>query len=141
MQELFTISYRSVARVKGSSSDIGAILGESRTRNRRLGITGLLLYDGIYFMQTIEGPREETTDVFVKIAGDNRHTDVVPFGIGEIAERTFPDWRLKLIGPRAAARIVPDMEEFDFSDRRLGEVHTAAKLVADRGPRPGTLMH
>lgn len=132
MEELLTISYRSFARLRDPVDQISSILAESQDRNQQLGLTGLLLFDGTYFMQTIEGPPNETGTVFVQIVSDRRHADVVPFGIATISERCFPDWRMKLIGPAATARIVPDMDEFDFSDKRLSEVHAAAKDVAMR---------
>ena len=81
MEELLTISYRSFARLREPVGQINSILLESRYRNQQLGITGLLLFDGTYFMQTIEGPPRETRTVFVQIASDKRHAEVVPFGI------------------------------------------------------------
>ncbi|WP_127904257.1 BLUF domain-containing protein [Solirhodobacter olei] len=133
MKDLLTISYRSVSRLNDPVNDVLAILSESQARNRRLGVTGLLLYDGTYFMQTIEGPPDETGEVFVKIIEDKRHHDVVPFGISSIDARAFPDWQMKLIGPNATRRILPDIGNFDFSDERLAEVHASAKIVASRG--------
>ncbi|GHF71353.1 BLUF domain-containing protein [Seohaeicola zhoushanensis] len=130
MSELMTISYRSLARLREPSSQLQAILEESRQRNDELGVTGILLFDGTYFMQTIEGPVEATASVFARIVEDGRHDDVVPFGVAKIAKRAFPDWTMELIGPEVTADIVPDMEEFDFTDRRLRLVHKAVKKIA-----------
>lgn len=132
MEDLLTISYRSRARLTDPVGDIDSILSMSHARNRSFQITGLLLFDGTHFLQTIEGPKDGTSSIFVKILEDCRHFDVVPFGISEIKERMFPEWTMKLIGPHATARIVPDMEEFDFSDRRLARVHVDAKNIAAR---------
>lgn len=132
MNELLTISYRSVAWLHDPVADVRSILSESHARNARHDVTGLLLFDGTYFLQTIEGPTDDTSSIFLKIVSDKRHVDVVPFGVGRINERVFPDWRMKLIGPNATARIVPDMHEFDFSDRRLEEVHRRAREAARR---------
>lgn len=132
MENLLTISYRSRVRLADPVGDISSILLVSHAKNQRLGITGILLFDGTHFLQTIEGPKAETSSVFVEILEDCRHFDVVPFGISEIRERMFPEWTMKLIGPHATARIIPDMEEFDFSDRRLALVHVDAKNIAAR---------
>lgn len=130
MTDLLTISYRSYARLRDPTNQLVAILEVSRRRNAELGITGILLFDGIYFMQTIEGPVESTGNLFTRIVTDGRHDDVVPFGVSKIAKRSFPDWNMELIGPEAVAHIVPDMEEFDFTDRRLIQVHEAVRRIA-----------
>ena len=96
MNELLTISYRSVAWLHDPVADVRSILGESHARNARHDVTGLLLFDGTYFLQTIEGPTDNTSSIFLKIVSDKRHVDVVPFGVGRINERVFPDWRMKL---------------------------------------------
>lgn len=130
MTELLTISYRSSARLRDQQTALQEILGESRDRNARLGITGILLFDGTYFMQTIEGPTDDTSLLFTRIVNDGRHHDVVPFGISKIETRTFPDWTMHLIGPETASRIVPDMIDFDFTERRLSQVHQTVKDMA-----------
>lgn len=130
MSELLTISYRSLARLREPTSQLQAILKESRRRNAELGITGILLFDGTYFMQTIEGPLDNAASLFARIVDDGRHDEVVPFGVAKIAKRAFPDWTMELIGPEVTADIVPDMEEFDFTDRRLRLVHKAVMNIA-----------
>lgn len=129
MTGLFTISYRSIAKLRAPERELEAILAESRDRNARCGLTGLLMYDGVYFMQTIEGPFEDVGAVFLKILGDPRHMDVVPFGISEIETRAFPDWQMRLLGREMTNRIVPDMADFDFDDRRLGLIHDSARAA------------
>ncbi|GHF73138.1 BLUF domain-containing protein [Seohaeicola zhoushanensis] len=130
MSDLLTISYRSLARLREPTSQLQAILKESRRRNAELGITGILLFDGTYFMQTIEGPLDNSATLFARIVEDGRHDEVVPFGVAKIATRAFPDWTMELIGPEVTADIVPDMEEFDFTDRRLRLVHKAVMNIA-----------
>ena len=55
MEDLFTLSYRSIAKLRDPVQDVADILQESQHRNAQLGITGLLLFGGQYFMQTLEG--------------------------------------------------------------------------------------
>ncbi|MDA3889131.1 MAG: BLUF domain-containing protein [Allgaiera sp.] len=83
-------------------------------------------------MQTLEGTTETVGPVFMKILQDLRHVEVVPFGISALKQRVFPDWKMKLLGPRAAARLVPDMPEFDFSDKRLSKIHADVKSMVVR---------
>ena len=73
--------------------------------------------------------------VFLRILSDTRHFDLVPFGMVNIERRSFPAWHMKLIGPNATARIVPNLDRFEFSFEELEAVHLAAKSVArTRGP-------
>lgn len=81
---------------------------------------------------SLEGTTERVRQVFMKILEDLRHVDVVPFGISALEQRVFPDWQMKLFGPRMAARLVPDLAEFDFSDRRLSQIHSDVKSLAFR---------
>ncbi|WP_168174513.1 MULTISPECIES: BLUF domain-containing protein [unclassified Thioclava] len=141
MTELLTITYRSFSCLRKPIEGISAILSESLDRNQRLGITGLLLFDGAYFLQTIEGPSAETRSVYTKIVSDARHTDVTPLRIRLLRARVFPTWRMKLIGPAATARIVPDMDGLDFAYKRLDEIHLAAKQVARPEPEQSYLLH
>ncbi|WP_158243146.1 BLUF domain-containing protein [Acidimangrovimonas sediminis] len=146
MEHLFTASYRSLARLEHPVDDIAAILTRSQERNRFFGITSLLLFDGRFFLQTIEGPARHVRELLSCIMTDSRHDDVVPFGISDIAERRFPAWQLKLIGPNASAQIAPDLPVMAFTEERLCEVHRSARALA-RTPvfrtsrrRPGGLI-
>lgn len=139
MSELLTVSYRSVARLSDPLDDIASILQESLARNAYLGVTGILLADGHHFMQTLEGPPEAIGSLLLSIVEDRRHHDVVPFGIRPLAARRFPTWSMKLIGPNATARIAPDLAEFDFTDKRLDEVHAMTLAVAKRSRPPSII--
>jgi hypothetical protein len=98
------------------------IVAESHSRNEARGITGILLFDGEFFMQTIEGPAASTRALFVSIIEDDRHENVVPFFICEIEERDFPDWHMEFLEPGETAKILLDMKKFNFSYRDLRHV-------------------
>lgn len=129
MPRLFTISYRSTSRMRDPQLNLLPLVSRSRRNNRACGITGLLMFDGTHFMQTIEGPEAATADLFLQILEDPRHHDIVPFGIEAIEMRRFPTWELRLLGTGETLQIAPDLGEFDFSDRRLRDVHRLAGAV------------
>lgn len=110
---------------------ISTLVDDAIAANLRLGITGFLLFDGTYFLQTIEGPTIETLNLFLRIADDTRHTDVVPFAVEKIADRRFPDWQMQYVSPKKARQIVPDLEYFDFSDDRLKEIHDQVSALSN----------
>lgn len=127
MEDLLTLSYRSIAKLRDPIQDVADILHECQKRNSQLGVTGILMFGGQYFMQTIEGPTDKVGMLFLNILDDPRHVNVIPFGVTNIKERSFPDWGMKLIGPNATARIMPDMDEFDFTGEHLDKIHTSVK--------------
>ncbi|MGI3212859.1 BLUF domain-containing protein [Roseovarius tibetensis] len=132
LRDLLTISYRSRGKLSDPAQDIFPILAESLSNNKARDITGILLFDGRFFMQTIEGPTTETNDLFESIAKDVRHKNVEAFGIENIQERDFPDWHMELLERDETARIIPDLKKFKFSYRRLREVQAMAAGLAKR---------
>lgn len=132
MSDLITISYRSKAVLSDPTRDVQDIVSKSHRRNEAHGITGILLFDGEFFMQTIEGPPAATRAVFVSIIEDDRHENVVPLFISEIEERDFPDWHMELLEPDETTKLLPDMKKVDLSYRRLRQVQAMAGEIAMR---------
>ena len=139
MTDLLTISYRSKALLSDPVDDLLSIVEESKLKNAAYDITGVLLFDGTFFMQTIEGPPVKTKEVYTRIADDHRHKKVKPFGIKEIEDRDFPDWHMELIRPDETIQIIPDMKNLEFSYERLREIQATSFAVAKR--RQKLLMH
>lgn len=71
-----------------------AILRQSKGNNPALGVTGLLCFSGGIFMQALEGGRDAVNRLYLKIAADPRHTDVVLLSYEEIGERRFAGWAM-----------------------------------------------
>ena len=138
MTDLVTISYRSEALLSDPLDDLMTIVEESKPKNAARAITGVLLFDGTFFMQTLEGPPKNTKDMYRSVLRDPRHRKVKPFGIEGIDERDFPDWHMELISPDETMQIVPDMRNLEFSYRRLREIQ-AMSLVAARRQQNRTL--
>lgn len=122
---VFSLSYRSEQLAARQDGDFEEILGRSVANNPSLGITGVLLFDGRYFLQTLEGDARLVGDLFLRIGEDRRHHELIPFGVGERRHRRFPDFAMKGIEETDTRRLVPDLADFDFSERRLSEIHAA----------------
>ena len=89
----------------------------SRIHNRRHQITGILLYNGFTFVQTIEGPREACRDLFSRIEADARHSEVRAFGLQPIEVRRFPDWSMRLLWREELRTLVPELDLLDLKDQ------------------------
>lgn len=71
-----------------------ALLKDSRERNTKRGITGVLLYKDGNFLHAIEGEQAEVEALSAKIRTDPRHTGVIVLLRGPIAERQFQDYSM-----------------------------------------------
>lgn len=77
-----------------SEDDLVGLLQQSRARNERLRITGMLLYKGGFFMQVLEGEEKNVLEVFADIQTDIRHKRVFEIVSEYVQHRDFPDWTM-----------------------------------------------
>ncbi len=93
--ELVTsLSYISTARSDLAESDFRNILNEANQRNEELGLTGLLAFNGLNFMQILEGAPDSVNCCIQLIEADPRHDGLVIFDRCETKQRQFPDWQM-----------------------------------------------
>jgi EAL domain-containing protein (putative c-di-GMP-specific phosphodiesterase class I) len=74
---LTTLIYRSQLNTSCKSIGLEAIIEKAKRRNSELGITGILLFNGVDFLQILEGAEESVILLFHKIREDKRHQGVV----------------------------------------------------------------
>lgn len=74
--------------------DLVGLLQQSRARNERLRITGMLLYKGGFFVQVLEGEEKNVLEVFADIQTDIRHKRVFEIVSEYVQHRDFPDWTM-----------------------------------------------
>lgn len=89
---LVQVVYSSYA-LTGPESD-AEILRVSRRNNQAAGVTGLLIRDGDWFMQILEGPVEVVPPLMRRIEADSRHRDVSIRMVRFVAKRRFGDWTM-----------------------------------------------
>jgi hypothetical protein len=82
-----------------ASQDFGTLhlfnlLTEARLRNKRLGITGHLLYLDGQFTQCIEGKRASIDALWESLQRDVRHYEIELLARYAISERRFADWTM-----------------------------------------------
>lgn len=66
-------------------------------RNNDHEISGFVVYDGVYFLQLIEGSVENLNRLYENIISDDRHTDILLLGVDFIEERDFESWHMGFI--------------------------------------------
>jgi hypothetical protein len=77
--------------------EIFRIQEQAQRNNARDDLTGVLLFNRSYFLQCLEGEREQVSRVFVAIAADQRHRQATILHAADIAERGYPDWSMGLL--------------------------------------------
>ena len=82
------------------------ILQVSRQKNAKAGITGMLLFNGVYFLQCLEGSRDAVNETYHRIVHDNRHSRPVLLTCEELSQRDFTDWDMAYVPWTAEIRSI-----------------------------------
>ncbi len=91
---LVRLLYASLATENIDEQVLNAILEKSRSYNPSNGITGILCYSGKFFLQVLEGNRQEVSRLYNKIVSDPRHEKVEILLFEDINERRFSNWTM-----------------------------------------------
>lgn len=112
---LFRLVYVSTAdaALNEDESLLRALAEQAATRNANMEVTGLLLFNGLNFLQVLEGTQDAVEAVYADIAEDTRHSGVATVLTEEIDARAFPNWSMKMtIVPSTAGEpIVPSVTQ------------------------------
>jgi hypothetical protein len=139
---MYYLIYISTAVRPMGQQDLINILTESREKNIKLSITGLLLYAQGSFIQQLEGSEENVMLTYQEILRDYRHKNVIKLISGPNEGRMFPKWSM---GFASIAReelkelegyIDPDTEMFD-----PGASHRAIKIMKSFADSNKTLTY
>lgn len=77
--------------------DIDALLQGARLHNAKVGITGILAFNGEFFLQVLEGGRAAVNQLYQHITLDPRHEQLLLLQVSEIEERLFPEWSMAYV--------------------------------------------
>lgn len=105
---LHRLTYVSTVTRPLDDAELDTLVAQARANNETLQITGLLLFNGLNFLQTLEGPREAVEQVFAAITDDQRHHGVVRVQVEDTDQRAFAAWSMAYTpvlrtGPQSAA--------------------------------------
>jgi Sensors of blue-light using FAD len=77
--------------------DLKDIMTKSQKNNQPVGITGILCFGNGYFLQILEGHRQEISKTYNRIIQDTRHCDTEIIEFQEVEARLFTDWSMKVV--------------------------------------------
>lgn len=89
---LTTLAYVSEARPGLTLKELKQLLRRAREQNFRGGVSGYLVFDGIYFAQILEGEAEAIDTLIPRIETDGRHANLRLLLREPVTARNFGDW-------------------------------------------------
>ncbi len=102
-------------------------LAEVRAFNASCDVTSVLLHDGVYFFQYLEGPAAGVADVYERICRSARHHGIIQLFNQPIGRRYFPTWAMGFARlAEAELKVVAEAES----------AHHLHQMCAVRGPNP-----
>ncbi|WP_201558464.1 BLUF domain-containing protein [Psychrobacter sp. 72-O-c] len=95
IQLVYVSSITVMARFKKSLfADVKRRAG---VNNEQRAITGILCYGNGHFLQCIEGEKAHVVALLQRISSDKRHKNVEVLLLQAIDQRSFGDWRMRLL--------------------------------------------
>jgi hypothetical protein len=99
------ITYISTARLPVAESLLADIERVALRNNAVAGLSGLLLFDGVRFLQVLEGPNDAIEPVLANIQADPRHFGMVVLRDSTVEARGFPGWAMLCRNVRGQADV------------------------------------
>jgi hypothetical protein len=94
---LRSVTYSSRAVLPFSDESFRQLGLEAARLNALDGVTGLLVFNGTRFCQTIEGGQSAIEDLLGRLRRDVRHRDLTVLNDAPLAERRFRSWDMQLL--------------------------------------------
>lgn len=129
---LISMTYASRANPDVSANDFNEILQQANENNAANGITGMLVFNKDYFLQTIEGPRAQINRLLYSLIADTRHHDLQVIETREIKHRDWAKWSMNYASPTEtnAAIYLKYSTTVDFNPYLLS-AEAASNLMRD----------
>ncbi|WP_242881189.1 BLUF domain-containing protein [Stenotrophomonas maltophilia] len=94
---LRAVAYASEATSGLSMDHVDGLARAAARFNFEAGVTGVLLYDGLRFLQYIEGPEDSINVVYSRILSARSHCELIELGRGRVSGRFLPYWSMRLL--------------------------------------------
>ena len=129
MKPLVRLIYFSSAVREMTLADMQEILEVARFNNQKNGLCGMLCYDNQFFLQVLEGSRENVNELLFKIAEDPRHADLVIASYDYIEKTTFDSWDMGYSGSSPhLEKVLAKLNQTQFDPNELPPQHLHAIL-------------
>jgi len=92
---MLSLLYVSKVRKPFGQDQLKLLTEQSAAANVKRNVTGLLAFNGEYFMQLLEGEDEIVEGLINIIANDRRHSDMIVIRRVDDRVRECPDWSMQ----------------------------------------------
>lgn len=96
---IVSLTYISRYNYDNENGEVARILVQAQKNNERNGITGALVFNHNYFLQSIEGSRPVINALLRKLIKDIRHSSLQVVDCREIEERRWSQWSMNYFIP------------------------------------------
>lgn len=96
---IMRLTYISRYNNHNPNGEVSRILAQAQQNNTYNGITGALIFNHNYFLQSIEGARPIINDLLRKLVKDDRHFSLQVIECTEIEQRRWDKWSMKYLIP------------------------------------------
>jgi hypothetical protein len=106
MGEVYQLVYLSMAQARFDEVRLEELSLTAQRKNTESGVTGLLLFDGVRFIQALEGPKPAVLATMARIRQDDRHGLIDTVAAKAVDGRQFGDWSMqfKRVAPGSCSR-------------------------------------
>lgn len=123
----YFLSYVSRSTVKNTDEILDSISEVSSRNNSKKGISGVLLLNGNYFFQVLEGPEQEVKKTFEKISLDKRHSEIRILLHCYNEKKLFDQWFMKGFNLQSYF----DIDPIEFREKLRQEIGREVNSKAD----------
>jgi len=123
--------YVSSAKKEMNDEELYYLLEQSRARNIRKNITGMLLYLNGNFIQILEGDKKDVEKIYEDIVIDDRNTGNILISKEKINERIFPNWSMGFKHLKKEHSNIPGYTEFLNKEMKPKEIANNPNEVVD----------
>ncbi len=96
---ILRLTYISRYNSDNPNGEVTRILDQAQQNNERNGITGALVFNHNYFLQSIEGARPVINQLLRKLVKDDRHHALQIIECCEVEQRRWSKWSMKYLIP------------------------------------------
>ncbi|KRG32690.1 hypothetical protein AK822_11285 [Psychrobacter sp. P11F6] len=96
---ILRLTYISRYNTDNPKGEVTRILTQAQQNNERNGITGALVFNHNYFLQSIEGARPVINELLRKLVKDDRHHALQVIECREVELRHWSKWSMKYLIP------------------------------------------
>ncbi|MEL7187981.1 MAG: BLUF domain-containing protein [Pseudomonadota bacterium] len=105
------VIYTSHASERFKEGDLFRLVSASSRYNGQVGVTGFLLYANGRFLQLLEGPDDQVTQLFALIKSDVRHDRCEIVLDEQIAANLFANWSMRRVPKSSGGEVLSYLRE------------------------------